>query len=332
MTRTIDIPETALNWHRHQGGAVLVTVMETWGSAPRPVGSQMAISATGEIAGSVSGGCVEGAVIVEAQEALAAGEHRVLEFGVSDDNAFAVGLACGGTIRVLLEPVGTVLPVDTLDQIIAARAARRIVAYLVDVTHGTRQVLGTDDPDFGAMVAERSARDQSGHEGETLVVIYNPPLTLLIVGAVHIAQYLLPLARQTGFDVTIIDPRPVFAQGERFAGHPVCQDWPDDALQDMALDARTALVTLTHDAKLDDAALKIALRSEIFYIGSLGSRRTHAKRCERLAGQGFTEDTLARIHGPVGLGIRAASPAEIAVSIMAEIIAVLRGATDATGR
>jgi xanthine dehydrogenase accessory factor len=313
------IPETALAWHRAGRGAALCTVVETWGSAPRRIGAQMAISGEGEMAGSVSGGCVEGAVVVEALEALEEGAARVLEFGVSDGDAFAVGLACGGTIRVLVEPVGGVLPEALLAELVAACAARTPAAYVVDTAAQTRALATTG-------YEARFRRDRSGFEedGTTFVGIHNPPLRLVIVGAVHIAQALVPMARATGFDATVIDPRDSFASPARFPDTVLLHDWPDEAVAGLGLDARTALVLLTHDPKLDDPALEAGLAAECFYIGALGSTRTHAKRLERFHAAGFTAAQTARIHGPVGLDIGAASPAEIAVSILAEMIAALR--------
>lgn len=316
-----DIPETALRWHRQGKGAVLATVTRTWGSAPRPVGSQLAISGKGDIAGSVSGGCVEGAVVVEALDALTDGRQRMLEFGVSDQDAFAVGLACGGTINILLEPVGPALTEPMLQIIVDAKAARQSIAYLVDTVSGARAVVTAEQD---ARVARFFENGISGFEDDTFIALFQAPLRLVIVGAVHIAQYLVPLARQTGFEVTLIDPRPVFAEGERFIDIEVQDGWPDEVLLNLGLESRSAVVTLTHDAKLDDPALRVALSSEAFYIGSLGSRRTHAKRIDRLRAEGFDAAVLDRIHGPVGLSIGAKSPAEIAVSIMAEIVAVLR--------
>lgn len=319
MERFDRCPETALDWHRSGKGAVLATVIETWGSAPRRVGSQLAISGEGEIEGSVSGGCVEGAVVVEAMDALADGKPRELEFGVSDQDAFAVGLACGGTIRVLVEPVGAVLPEDILDQLVKYRAARRPVAYVVDLDAGARH-LTTDGHDH----AFRMDRSGFVEDSRTFVAIHNPPLRLIIVGAVHIAQALVPMARIAGYDPTLIDPREAFGSDSRFPGETILHDWPDEAITQLGLDARTALVLLTHDPKLDDPALEQALRAECFYIGALGSTRTHAKRVDRLAASGFTEDEIAKIHGPIGLDIGAAGPAEIAVSILAEMTRVLR--------
>ena len=320
MTRFDNSPETALAWHRDGTGAALATVVETWGSAPRRVGSQLVVGADGRIEGSVSGGCVEGAVIMEAIEALEDGAHRMLEFGVSDEDAFAVGLACGGTIRVLVEPVGTALPEPLLSDLVDARAARQPLVYEVNLETRQRQLRREGYP-------ERLRMDRSGLEpdGQTFVAVHNPPLRLIVVGAVHIAQALVPMARIAGYDPVLIDPRDAFAAEGRFPGETILQDWPDEAVASLGLDARTALVLLTHDPKLDDPALEAALEADCFYIGALGSNRTHAKRVERLTNGGFSAAQIERIHGPIGLDIGAAGPAEIAVAILAEMTAVLRG-------
>ncbi len=314
------IPETALAWHRGGKGAVLATVVQTWGSAPRPVGSQLAISGAGEIMGSVSGGCVEGAVIVEAEDALKDGRARVLEFGVADETAFEVGLACGGTIRILLEPVGAQIPEEMLAGLVEARAARRPVGYVVNTATWARRLAGPE------AFPERFRADRSGfmEDGETFIAIHNPPLRMIVVGAVHIAQALVPMARIAGHDVTLIDPRETFAAVARFPGETILDDWPDEAMARIGLDPRTSVVTLSHDPKIDDPAIMAALGSEVFYLGCLGSTRTHAKRVARLVAAGFDEAAIARIHAPVGLDIGARTPAEIAVSILAEITARLR--------
>lgn len=318
------IPEIALDWHRAGRGAALATVVETWGSAPRPAGSQLVISAAGEIMGSVSGGCVEGAVVADAVEALEDGKHRLLTFGVSDDEAFAVGLACGGTIRVLVEPVGAVLPEAELADLVAARAGRRAVAALVNLETGERRLVsGPGDP-LADEVAERLRSDKSGVTGDWFIAVHNPPLRMIVVGAVHIAQPLVIMARLAGYDPVIVDPREAFGSSARFPGETISHDWPDEALAQIGLDARTAVVTLTHDPKLDDPAIRAALGSDVFYLGCLGSTRTHAKRLARLTDAGLTEADLARIHAPVGLDIGAKSPAEIAISIMAQITRTLR--------
>jgi xanthine dehydrogenase accessory factor len=319
------IPEIALAWHRDGRGSVLATVIETWGSAPRQAGSQLAISGAGEIMGSVSGGCVEGAVVTEAMEALADRKSRVMTFGVSDETAFAVGLACGGTIRVLVEPVGDAaeaLPEAMLTELVAARTARQALAVAVQTGDWTRALIR---PGVEAAVDARFRADKSGMEEDgRFIAIHNPPLRLIVVGAVHIAQALLQVARICGYDCTVIDPRSAFGSAARFPGERIVEDWPDEALEALAPDARTAIVTLTHDSKLDDPAIRVALRSDVFYLGCLGSTRTHAKRVERLVAAGFSETGIARIHAPVGLDIGAKSPAEIAVSVMAQITARLR--------
>jgi xanthine dehydrogenase accessory factor len=316
-----DIPAMALAWHRDGRGAALATVVETWGSAPRPVGAQLAVSGRAEIAGSVSGGCVEGAVVAEALDALETGRSTILTFGVSDDEAFAVGLACGGTIRVMVEPVGRGVPEGLLADLVARRAAGEPVAYAVDTGEWTRRLLGPDD----ALATERFAQDRSGFEDGTFVAVQNPPLRLVVVGGVHIAQPLVAMARLLGYAPALVDPREAFASPDRFPATALRHDWPDEALTSLAIDARTAVVTLTHDPKLDDPALMVALRSPAFYVGALGSTRTHAKRVARLKEAGVAEDELARLHAPIGLPIGAASPAEIALAILAEITARLRG-------
>ncbi len=319
MTDRFDtIPEIALDWHRAGKGVALATVVQTWGSAPRRVGSQLVISSEAEIEGSVSGGCVEGAVVAEALDAIEDGKPVMLEYGVSDGDAFAVGLACGGTIRVLVEPVGAVMPVALLEALVAARDARQPVAYVTGMAAERRLVHDG--------FVDRFRMDRSGFEedGETFIAIHNPPLRMIIVGAVHIAQALVPMARIAGFDPLLIDPRESFGSEARFPGETILHDWPDEGVAAYGLDTRTALVLLTHDPKLDDPALEAALRSDVFYIGALGSTRTHAKRVARLTEKGFSDAEIARIHGPIGLDIGASSPSEIAVAILSQMIRVLR--------
>lgn len=321
MTGPDDIPALALDWHRAGRGAALATVVETWGSAPRPVGSQLVIDREGAMEGSVSGGCVEGAVVIEALESLEDGKARLLEFGVSDDDAFSAGLACGGRIRVLVEPAGGSLAEATLAALVEARAARRPVAYVLDL-----EALAGGGIAEQAAYPDRFRADKSGVEkdGRTFIAIHNPPLRMIVIGAVHIAQPLVGMARASGYDVKVIDPRPAFAAAARFPGQAILEDYPDEVMPGLGLDARTAVVTLTHDPKIDDPAIRAALASEAFYLGCLGSKRTHAKRLERLEAAGYSNEAIARIHAPVGLAIGARSPAEIAISIMAEITRVLR--------
>ena len=333
------IPEMALAWIEAGKPAALATVIETWGSAPRPVGSQLAVNADAEIMGSVSGGCVEGAVVAEALEALEDGKPRVLEFGVSDDQAFAVGLACGGRIRVMVEPIGVGQGPDLqmIRDLCEARAARRAAAYVVDIDSWDRLLMdGAAGCPLGQAVRDAFRADRSGfsplEDGHWFIGVHNPPLRLAVVGAVHIAQPLMTMARALGYDAILIDPRDAFGSAARFPGERIVHDWPDAALAAHGLDARTAVVTLTHDPKLDDPAIRAALASDVFYLGCLGSPRTHAKRVDRLREAGFAPEQIARIHAPVGLDIGAKSPAEIAVSIMAQITQVLRRAPAGAAR
>jgi xanthine dehydrogenase accessory factor len=220
---------------------------------------------------------------------------------------------------------------DLLDRLIAARHYRRTVALVTDLETGAQRLVGEDDaPEdmLSAALVTGFRFDRSGvistEEGDFFVHIHNPPLKLVVVGAVHIAQSLIPIARLAGYDVTVIDPRGAFASLERFPDVTLAVEWPDEALKNIELDRRTAFVALTHDPKVDDPALTAALRSTCFYIGALGSKKTHAGRIERLEAAGVEADALARIHAPIGLDIGARGPAEIAISIMAEMTRALR--------
>jgi len=221
---------------------------------------------------------------------------------------------------VLVEPVGASLSETLLAHLCEARAARRPVAYVADLDGGVPRLADA------AAHTERFRKDASGIEpdGATFVGVHNPPLRLIVVGAVHIAQALVPMARLLEHDLHLIDPRPAFAAAARFPDITIGEDWPDDAIAALAPDARTAVVTLTHDPKLDDPAIHAALATEAYYIGCLGSTRTHAKRLDRLRAAGVGEGAIARLHAPVGLRIGAQTPGEIALSIMAQITETLR--------
>ena len=226
----------------------------------------------------------------------------------------------------------------TLKSLLAARAEKQPVALLSNLESGAQTLVFRDRTegelalDADAITAVRDALrdDKSGRlrtgDAPLFVQVFNPPKRMIVVGAVHIAQPLVTLAQTAGYEVVIVDPRGAFATRDRFPGVTLSEDWPDDALNALAIDNRTAVVTLTHDPKLDDPALHVALRSEAFYVGSLGSKRTHAGRVERLTEAGYTEAEIGRIHAPVGLAINAKSPAEIAISIMAQITQVLHSA------
>jgi xanthine dehydrogenase accessory factor len=296
---------TALAWAQAGHGVAIATVITTWGSAPRREGSHLAIRTDGLFAGSVSGGCVEADVILAAQDMIAARTgHAVLDYGVADTVAWTAGLACGGRISILVQRLADdALPQALLAGVLAATAAGRMAAISSDPATG-RATAGEDGP---------------------FVRRYPPPRRLFIIGAVHIAQALVPLADALGVVPAVIDPRGLFAADARFAGLDLDRRWPDEALAGV-LNPAAAVVALTHDPKIDDVALATALRSPAYYIAALGSRKNHAGRLERLAAQGFGPDELARVHGPAGLAIGATGPAEIALSIAAQMTAAWRSA------
>jgi xanthine dehydrogenase accessory factor len=289
----------------------------------------MTISDKAGFAGSVSGGCIETSVVSESLEVLREGKPTLLSYGVSDEQGYAAGLACGGTVNVFVEPMDSAL--------LAAFQGPKPFVRAVGLTSGRWALVRGDTVSGplaleGAALAETRAAARDGNcrierSGEEPLFIQPvpPPLRMFVVGAVRIAQTLAPIAVEAGFEVTVIDPRRAFAAPERFPAFAVVREWPDKALSALGLDPGTAVVALTHDAKPDDMALGLALRSGAFYVGALGSRRTHAKRTQRLKEAGYTEAEIARICAPVGLDIGARTPAEIAVAILAEVIAAKNG-------
>ena len=293
----------ATDWRAAGHGLALATVVKAWGSAPRRPGAMLLVRDDGLFEGSVSGGCVEGAVIEAARARIAAGGGELLTFGVASETAWEVGLACGGEISIFVQAVDdSGFPPALLARIAAARAAGAAISIGFDFAAG---------------------RAAEGGGGDWTLRI-DPPLRLMLVGAVHISQALAPMAASLGHRVLIVDPRGAFAAGPRFAGFEVDGRWPDEALADWKPDGASAVVTLTHDPKLDDVALAAALRSDTYYIAALGSRKTHAARLDRLGSAGFGAADLARIHGPAGLDIGAANPAEIALSVAAQMVAAWR--------
>lgn len=321
----------AAGWLQDARKVALATVTRTWGSAPRPEGSQMAIRDDGAFSGSVSGGCVEGAVIGEAENALRDGKPRNLKFGVSNEDAWAVGLACGGTIEVYVAPLLAQPQQSLLAELKHARDGQQAVVLATDLASGESVLRypGKGGSDALAEAARAHARRDQSTSVEIggrnwFLTVFNPPLDLAIIGAVHIAQPLARMAALADYAVRVIDPRSAFATGERFPGVTLSVDWPDEALAAKPPGPRSAVVALTHDPKLDDPGLSAALKSDAFYIGALGSRTTHAKRLERLKAKGFNDAELGRIRGPIGLDIGARSPAEIAVAVLAQMTAELR--------
>ena len=303
----------AAGWQAAGHGVALAFVIRTWGSSPRQVGSVMVIRDDGQIAGSVSGGCVEGAVIDTACDLIASGGARRVDFGVADATAWEVGLSCGGQISILVMAVAeTGLPAPVLIAAAESLALRQPVGLCLPLDGAPATLMARVPP-------------ASLLEDNNFWFVQDAWPQIVIIGAVHISQHLAHMATDCGFDVTIIDPRRVFASADRFPGQRLVLDWPDIVLADMVLDDQTAMVALTHDPKIDDAALQVGLTKPLFHIAALGSRRTHAARLERLADAGFDAATTSRIKGPAGLDIGAKTPAEIAVSVLAELIAAYRG-------
>ncbi|MGJ3648671.1 XdhC family protein [Sphingomonas sp. GlSt437] len=279
----------------------IATVISTWGSAPRPRGSHMIVHVDGRFEGSVSGGCVESDILATAAEVIAGAPFQRKHYGVADAAAWEVGLPCGGEIEVLVQPVSAAgFDPELFDRIAEARAAGQAITVHTDLDTGqstTRTI-----------------------EGAAFVNRYDPPRRLLIVGAVQIAQALAGLARELGIAVTLIDPRARFLTEERFPYVTLDDRWPDEAITALAPDPATAVVTLSHDIKIDDPALIAALASPASYVGALGSRKSHAARVERLKAAGVAPQAIERIDAPVGLDIGAIGPAEIALSIAAAMI------------
>ena len=305
--------ETASRWLRDGQRLALAVVTGTWGSSPRQPGSLMAIRGDGQVAGSVSGGCVEASVIDSGLRLIEEGGAEAMEFGVADETAWSVGLPCGGRIAVFVCPdrsIGDGL-IEAAAEAIGKRQPARVDCLIREE----------------AIVAASGGAEANSMDGDgaRFRLDIAPRPRLVIIGAVHISQHLAPMALSAGLDVTVIDPRTAFANEERFPGVELVTEWPDEALKGVALDERTAVVTLTHDPKIDDSALAAVLPHPVFHIASLGSTRSHAARCGRLKEMGIGKKDIERIHGPAGIAIGAKTPAEIAVSILAGVIADLRG-------
>jgi xanthine dehydrogenase accessory factor len=302
-------------WTRAGEDIALATVVETWGSSPRPLGSKMVVTRSGKMAGSVSNGCIEGAVFEEAQKVLQTGKPKLAAFGVADDVAFEVGLACGGHIEVFVQPL--------------APAHQRLIAMLQRneaATLRTNLVSGAADLTPGAPSGSEVAR----REGDWFVEPLRRPAHLVIVGAIHIAIPLHRLAKLMGYRVTVVDARAKFATKERFPeADELIVSWPDEAMSKLTLDNSTYVVILTHDPKFDLPALRSVLGKEVGYIGAIGSRRTNQNRFDALLAEGFTEEQLSLVHGPVGLDLGGRGAEETALGILAEITAVRFGGSGA---
>ena len=305
-------------WSKAGEDIALATVVETWGSSPRPLGSKMVVTRSGKMAGSVSNGCIEGAVFEEAQKVLKSREPKVAAFGVADEVAFEVGLACGGHIEVFIQPLG-----PAHQQLLGMLQRNEPATLLTNLVSGEAELI--QGSPAGSELARRT--------GDVFTEPFRRPAHLVIVGAIHIAIPLHRLAKLMGYRVTIVDARAKFATRERF---PEADDlivaWPDEAMSRLSIDNSTYVVILTHDPKFDLPALRSVLTKDAGYIGAIGSRKTNANRFDALRAEGFTEEQLSRVHGPIGLDLGGRGAEETALGILAEITATRFGGTSVSMR
>jgi xanthine dehydrogenase accessory factor len=306
------------DWSEAGEDIAIATVVETWGSSPRPLGSKMAVTRSGKMAGSVSNGCIEGAVFDEAQRVLKSRAAKVAAFGVADEVAFEVGLACGGHIEVFVQPLG---PVHR--RLMAKLEKNEPATLRTDLQTGEAELV--DGAPSGTELARR--------EGDLFVEPFRRPAHLIIIGAIHIAIPLHRLAKTMGYRVTVVDARAKFATKERFPeADELIVAWPDEAMARLTIDNASYVVILTHDPKFDLPALRSVLTKDAGYIGAIGSRKTNQNRFDALRAEGVTEAQLARVHGPIGLDLGGRGAEETALGILAEITAVRFGGSGAFKR
>ncbi|MEM9328304.1 MAG: XdhC family protein [Bacteroidota bacterium] len=329
MNEHLDILQ---NWSSKGLRVALARVVKTWGSSPRPVGSIMLINEKGEMSGSVSGGCVEGVVVKKAQEVFDGAKSLRLAFGVSDEEAWSVGLSCGGSIQVFIQEMDLTNGVwaDLVSKVKANESAT-MISLLADGSEEdvlVPQEVGQEEP---VLISEaRKAHDDRTNRSITLeerdyfIHVFPHQAQLLVIGAAHITVDLVDLGNQFGFETVVIDPRGYFAENIHFPEPPsqLHNAYPSEVLNDFPLDPYTFCAVLSHDPKIDDNALEILLPSKVAYIGALGSRKTHAKRTKRLLEKGISQEMIDRISAPIGLPINARSAKEIALAIMGQIIEV----------
>ena len=303
----LSVLKSCIQWLETGHKVALATVVETWGSAPRPVGAWLAIREDGQLVGSVSGGCVEDDLIARVRtEVLAGTLPQIVLYGVTKDEAARFGLPCGGTLRLVVEPKPDI---ETLRALRDRVAAKHLTARVLDMQSGR------------ATLEDATREDTHSFDGRIMRAIHGPRWRLVVVGAGQLSQYVATMAIGADYEVIVVDPREEFAAGFGVAGVRFERGMPDDVIVELGIDSHTAIVALTHDPKLDDMALLEALKSPAFYVGALGSRINTAKRKERLALFDLAEEEIDRLHGPIGLFIGAKTPPEIAISILAEVTA-----------
>lgn len=298
----------ALAWRRSGHGVTLVTVVETWGSAPRPPGALLAVRSDGVVSGSVSGGCVEDDLIARIKSGERSDKPAMIAYGVSKEEATRFGLPCGGTLRLVQEPL---TDVTWLEEVLQHTATQRLVSRTLTLATGN------------VVLAAARRGDGMQFDGLALTTVFGPRWRLLLIGAGQLSQAVAAMAQMLDFEVLVCEPRDEYALTLAIDGVTRLPGMPDDVVRELVPDVHTAIVALTHDPKLDDMALLEALKSDAFYVGALGSARNQAVRKQRLAEHfDLSQDELARLHGPVGLRIGAKTPAEIAVSVIAQIVEV----------
>lgn len=307
----LQVLRRARDWLRQGHAVVLFTVLETWGSAPRPVGSLLAMRDDGLVEGSVSGGCIEDDLLSTAQHADSDRSCRVMTYGVTKQESARLGLPCGGTLRLLREPL---LEAPWLDELLARCSHHERLVRQVNIHSGA------------VLLATAHDREPLRFDGATLVAPFGPSWRMLLVGAGQLSRYVAQLAGGLGFEVMVCDPRQGYTHDWSIEGARFIEGMPDDVVAQIEPDAHTAVVALTHDPVLDDLALLQALRSDALYVGALGSRRNNERRRERLVELGLSAAQVARLHGPIGIPIGSRTPPEIALSLMAEVVAVRNGA------
>ena len=322
------ILEEASLWIKANNKVALTTVIKTWGSSPRQVGSKMIVNENGNFSGSISGGCVESSVIDESLKLIKDNKlFKKIELKVSDENAWEVGLACGGEITIYLEQINQ-MKKQILELIINKKKNKEEFAIITNISNGESCIFQKNKPidkNFEKHSDEinnyfNNKQNRIIEKTDIFIDVYLRPIKVIIVGAVHIAQYLADYAKNLNFEIIIIDPRGYFAAKKRFPNMNIVNKWPKEAFKEIETDSNTALIALTHDPKIDDPALKHALKNKFFYIGALGSKKTHENRCQRLKEAGFKEEEIGSIHGPIGIKLGGKSAPEIALSITAQLV------------
>jgi xanthine dehydrogenase accessory factor len=307
----LQVLRNARDWVKAGRRVIMATVVHTWGSSPRPIGALSAIRDDGMVVGSVSGGCVEDDMILRVRDGSLVGNRpTTTKYGVTAEEATRFGLPCGGTLEIVVEPI---TEASGLDELLARIERRELVARTLDMETGA------------ATIGPAKWSDQLVFDGRTLMSVHGPRWRLLIIGAGQLSQYLAQMAQALDYQVTVCDPREEYADTWNVAGVELRRGMPDDIVTEANLDGHCAVVTLTHDPKLDDMALLEALKSPAFYVGAIGSRKNNDARRKRLADFDLSQAEIARLHGPVGFDLGCKTPPEIAIAILAEMTAIRNG-------